>query len=825
MTKGDESASLASQLTVTALQTGTPAFVVITMITGDEESGTSGLIGRVTVAINVERGDQMIVGLSLKVDGEVVDRSFGSAAAAPARQAVHPFELSFDTQGYDSEGTPAYKNDMEHTVVAELTVAESDDPISSLPVAVQFANEDGVHVTVNGLGDGAMNSETGQMWYGGPAVKMIEITAVPVLYSGSSVTSVGMRAFCRADAATDDEAPFMFTPECKGTTDADGDGEKLEFTIAGAIVGIRNSDDMPALYLDFEGPSAPTFFPNPNRRVRVAGSTLAEGLRGDTEDQQQGRVVFTYNDDKMPGPYGEIHPAAEVRRGAEDAVMVMPFDVARDAPILTLSNLPEESEKADAYCAVASALDRLGNQSKLPNAADHATAAGECVMAGVASDVDVDADPMVEARGYHLLLENLENATDDDTKDEAKKILANRGLLVGVDITPPAVEFTAGGPKDEATSLGEGWVLYVTDGGSGLLADPIDASIEVRDGDGTEDVDEVEEETDTDADGLFMITPNNTDDPTRFTTRIQEPAVGYHTFSATATDKAGNETDSGSRVALHDVTLPTPVRLFVAPGADAFTYDKTLLATDDLSIASYAITVPVAVSGVDNAEIKLGSMTVDRYNASSLTPDLLKRDPPVVLPFLAVQDANGMRTAITAIKAYVSDQVGAADGVESGSGDIATPDDDDIPEVEFRTDEEGFGVTATDGGDNGNTTITDGDATIELEATADLSDASTDFPFSRVDFYVAVEVMDGDANITELRFIKSVAGNRATPKTLETAGRVWTYAAEVDAAAFLAVVDEDEYMMGNVVAFGVSTAKDGSVAVAAVSAELNVDER
>ena len=40
-------------------------------------------------------------------------------------------------------------------------------------------------------------------------------------------------------------------------------------------------------------------------------------------------------------------------------------------------------------------------------------------------------------------------------------------------------------------------------------------------------------------------------------------------------------------------TLPEPVRLFVVPGADAFTYDKTLLATDNLSIASYAITVPV----------------------------------------------------------------------------------------------------------------------------------------------------------------------------------------------------------------------------------------
>ena len=91
----------------------------------------------------------------------------------------------------------------------------------------------------------------------------------------------------------------------------------------------------------------------------------------------------------------------------------------------------------------------------------------------------------------HLLLENLAKA-DIGTAQASKKKLANAGLLVGVDITPPAVEFTAGGPKDEATALGAGWVLHVTDGGSGLLADPIDASIEVRNGDGTEDVDEVE---------------------------------------------------------------------------------------------------------------------------------------------------------------------------------------------------------------------------------------------------------------------------------------------------------------------------------------------
>ena len=47
----------------------------------------------------------------------------------------------------------------------------------------------------------------------------------------------------------------------------------------------------------------------------------------------------------------------------------------------------------------------------------------------------------------------------------------------------------------------------------------------------------------------------------------------------------------------------------------------------------------------------------------------------------------------------------------------------------------------------------------------------------------------------------------------------------VDADAFYAAVDGDGNYKGNVVAFGVSTAKDGSVAVAAVSAQLQVDKR
>ena len=183
-----------------------------------------------------------------------------------------------------------------------------------------------------------------------------------------------------------------------------------------------------------------------------------------------------------------------------------------------------------------------------------------------------------------------------------------------MDITPPAVEFTAASPKDEATALGAGWVLHVTDGGSGPVADPIDASIEVRDADGTEDVGEVEDEMGDDIFGLFTITANAAE--TRFTTAVQlggddDRVAGYYTFSATATDKAGNEAASGSRVALHDVEPPDPPKLFVVPGEDDFTFNKTLLATDNLSIASYAISVVVGTVGsgedlVNAAEIRAG---------------------------------------------------------------------------------------------------------------------------------------------------------------------------------------------------------------------------
>ena len=182
---------------------------------------------------------------------------------------------------------------------------------------------------------------------------------------------------------------------------------------------------------------------------------------------------------------------------------------------------------------------------------------------------------------------------------------------------------------------------------------------------------------------------------------------------------------------------------------------------------------------------------------------------------------------IASIKAYVSDQVGTPAGVAAEA--IVAPPSEDIPQVTGFRGMDAFTVTATNG-DEGGTTVKEGENMVELTATAKLPDASTDFPFSRVDFYAEVTVdvpgTDGIMSMySELRLIATVDGNSATVKTAKDDGRDWTYAREVDADAYYAAVDGDKIYTGKVAAFGVSTAKDGAVAVVAVSAELTLNER
>ena len=245
VTKSGETVNVGAQLTVTSeeVDEGDPAFILISSIKDARgDASTSPYSGNVSVSINVERGDQELEELSLLVDGEVVDaQSFGSSmdmgmgmtpepedTDAAAEQAVHAFTLSFNSAEYDDHGHPDYTNG-EHTISAELEIGidmadgtHGHQTISSNVITVGFNNKDGIIATVTGLGDGAMNSTTGQVWYGGPDAS-VEIAALPVLYSGGSAASLTLTDFCGASASTDAEAPFTFAPKCKGTSATEGD--------------------------------------------------------------------------------------------------------------------------------------------------------------------------------------------------------------------------------------------------------------------------------------------------------------------------------------------------------------------------------------------------------------------------------------------------------------------------------------------------------------------------------------------------------------------------------------------------------------------------
>ena len=239
-----------------------------------------------SITVNVERGDQTLEQLSILVDGKVVDSpSFGSSMGTappeeePAEQAIYAFTLSFDSGEYDGDGTASYMNGG-HTISAELQVAGGmmadgmmgHATVSSNAITVDFDNDDGVHLAASAPSGAALDAD-GIIWHGGPGTGL-EVTAVPVVYSGgSAATALTMLAFCGADAATDDEAPFEFAPDCEdeGKT-SEGASPSFTLAVGGESINVGTKDilngdnDIFPINLDYEGPGQPTFNPNPNGR-------------------------------------------------------------------------------------------------------------------------------------------------------------------------------------------------------------------------------------------------------------------------------------------------------------------------------------------------------------------------------------------------------------------------------------------------------------------------------------------------------------------------------------------------------------------------------
>ena len=758
--------------------TGTGVSIIITGVTGADDK----IAGRLTATIDVERGEFEKIALYVAGNDMAVDSILFGLGRAPAegpelatQQGGVEFKLSFDSDEYDDEtGAVTYPNEA-YELVAGVTLQGSTEVSYSNRMEVEFENSSFVLASVNGLGDGARNSSTGRVWYGGPDVS-VEISALAVSYSsGAAVSSVTLLQFCEDDAATDSEAPFSFPVDCDGFQSGD-EGTAPMFNVGGADIGSRGGK----VYLDFKAPDAPHFRPNPNKRE--GGWVNADVGFTDEYKAESGKRdgwLIYHHDDNMDNlaadGVGEYTPRIRFAEAGDDDEVGGAVDATAWTQVVLPPALAGQSSKADEYCVVVSAVDMLGNESKLPDA----------------------DDACVKASDY--------NATDADN---------SAGLLVGVDLQDPTIDFSPASPKADAATMKD-FQVQLADEGSGIRDnDPLDVVVNLRNAKDDEKIKDLE---------IDVSLPLATTDGL-------PSGIGYYTFTATVSDKAGNSSDEATRTALHDDVAPMVSTIVGEYNGKTGEYSMVATVTDNLSIKEYWAEMRFGDGDLMLGTLEItengrflpreGGVGVDAYNARDLTQSTLA--PSLMAhSFRALQSGTTFEN-LSSIQVFARDHAGvvsagAASPVDPVAPDLGEADGFDLSAATIPADAdvEGsdrkvfqtFVVTAEEDG-----------GTVEIEATAsgtlfeaptpevpeDPDTEATEFvageegqqglrdnPISRVDFYAAVNMEDGSNGRDALKFIGSVPGASAGAEDEVvdgTAMRNYIYSMEMSAADFLAIV-------------------------------------
>ena len=899
VTKSGATVNTAAGLTITEDTAERATLFIASIMDSDEDD--EALSRRVNVELSVGLGDQMLTKLSVLVDGLVVDTlAFGGAsmvAAAPegeegeraAQQAVHPFFLSFNSAHYNTAtGEPTYMNG-EHTISAKLMVASSDEPIESGFHVREFGNGDAVHVTVSGLGEGAMHSGTGQRWYGGPEAAL-EMTAVPVLYSGGSAASVSVTllAFCGADAATEtSETSFTFTPECDETsntagTDTDSAGDSPVFVIANAEVDNLGDDVFP-LYLDYEGPGAPVFRANPNKRL---------------EGWINPAVAFTSTSGRNSDSWLRKLSGADAGGVGGYTTQLRVGEDLDEALAATASSSPAfAASREDVYCVVASALDDLGNESARPDEDDGACKTAE-EYKGLYGKL---------AAALKVVSDGGSDATDvqQDEIDDFIDDLVEAALLAGFDDEAPNLTFTtsASSPLRSAREF----QVAASDEGrgrSGIHDAPVLARVTLRNADETLCGSDIRDDGEEEGSNTVTI-PGDPDEDCENTSEELDVSsaggaaklattaifgdgdneIGFYTFTALARDKAGNMSDEIERVVLNDTEEPSVGITARIPGSGADeAFDVTVLMADDLSLRDVRGTGVYGVAGAYN--LRLVGMPIDPFNAPQLTQE---RILPLadVLPLLRLYNAGAMvdyqddgtdadKQNLTAdgidlasIAVRLRDQSGAAATDDASitvapltgfsytlpaiaTDDEATADVDEqavarAARAALTAEKEIFSFAITDFDGAGpmenaaGNMVSDNDVTIDLEVEVRGNERGGDDgallfenPFERVDFYVSDAMTDGhlhkiDSAVgfsAELGIDYGTGQTARTNTDLTDDRRVWTYAVEVsgdDLESVAKGTERDGPFERSLYAFGVTS--KGKVALVSAMVPVEIEER
>ena len=854
--------------------TGTGVFLIITDVT-DDDGDPDKTSGRVTAMLDIERGDARFEKITLYVDGVEVDsRLFGGVARAPAQVGVG-FDLSFDSKEYEydqatTEATVTYENGP-HRIVAGVTVVGSEVEEYSQQWDVELENDDGVHALAIFQGGPVVNPSTGEGWYGGPDAG-ITVAGILVSYSGDMVGSLTLLDVCGNKPITDSEAPFVFgQDELKCDETRVLTEEDYIFRIAEREVGILNHEGVFPLRLDFEGPGAPRFQPNPNGRQLGWINDMVE-LTGkyDEKTNKDGWLVYG------SAGVGVGGNAAQLRYSTTTPSIVNGA-IAAEAS----STLPEATRK-DAICFVVTAMDLLGNESALP-------------------DDDADCFNTAVYGAAVVALEAAEEADDDDAIAEAQGNIP-AGIRAGVDVTDPTIEFSTASPKENGSSL-KNFQVQVEDvggstGKSGLHSDPVLAKVEARNAANKVLCGDHKDVGVTAGGGKKSLAGecqlaggfgDNFNDPLATTAGLSSASeTGYYTFTALTRDKAGNESEQIVRTAVNDGEGPKLGLIVGGYAKDVFSLTATL--TDDLSIKQYWAEAFDELT-LDNGAVSLlilpseGAVAVDDYNNMPNLKQSHLTDPPLTMEVFRALQAGGPATAPTSIDSIrvvatdhggnhgsaFSDQSATATTTLARFGRIATPasnltpgdfddedliysrdevfqtfmvtdDDEDADVLELRAEIVGTaGYTVAKAAVLGDNPATPDavETTFVVTAAVIGVEGLVNNPVSRVDFYVAVDLKDtpGDnrvppavdgAGTEALKFIGSasaagaedfMADPNSTPDDAgdDVASRKYVWGIDMSGADLLEAVDGNDAEMYTFVAFAVNS--DG-VAIPASVAEM-----
>jgi hypothetical protein len=399
---GGGTGSGAATLNVTAGNANIPTVSIASVNVGVVPAALAAIAGQINVVLNLERNGAAVQGLDLFIDTQTGDSIFASQSftAPPAtvgdgpEAAVEVITLSINTAAFNATTGQVALINRQHTLRGRVRYGSGGQSEASNTNTVQFTTVNGNTFTgtmsLTGGFTPALNAATGLSFVRGG----LDARVIPVIYSNGLSLAAGTVSFGQgcdvggvrtatlaAPAAGSAEWTASFantgapalanvsgyeyrTAFCNGLetlriSGTDNNGNILfAFTNPGAGTPVATG-----IRLDNLGPGAPTFIMNPNGRQN-GWINAGVGLVG-LNDNGAGAPSATDNDWLRNGA-ADAGVGGYTRQLRVDATAPTTVTAANAATPSASPTLPNPSLNPNDYCAVASAVDALGNESALP---------------------------------------------------------------------------------------------------------------------------------------------------------------------------------------------------------------------------------------------------------------------------------------------------------------------------------------------------------------------------------------------------------------------------------------------------------------------------